>query len=249
VRLPFFWLSILRSRPQGSRWRRTSWRLCASEPAQPLTPVTVEEAIGEYLAGSPEAVAALAGFDIADLVDISALETEEPEMFANGFGAVTALAHRHLEPIRSQLAMTPRKPLDDGKFLAAANRRVAAKNNTVSPFCHVSFLNSDDRYSADAQAFVESGEHVPFAMPTLLFGIDLDGLAREFHSPRRGSSRHPERRGYEPAPPQTSKETHSGGWAEVTTTSPPATGAAHRQRPPSSMRRPLATPGEPRCPT
>jgi hypothetical protein len=53
------------------------------------------------------------------------------------------------------------------------NRRVAAKDHTVSPFSSVHFINADDRFAPMSLAFVEAGESVPFEMPILLAGIDL----------------------------------------------------------------------------
>jgi hypothetical protein len=50
----------------------------------------------------------------------------------------------------------------------------------VSPFCHVAFINSDERTSPTSHAFVERGETIPVDMPVLLFGIDLTGLTRRF---------------------------------------------------------------------
>lgn len=52
---------------------------------------------------------------------------------------------------------------------------------TVSPFCHVSFINSDDRFGPTSHTFTETGEAVPFEMPMLLGGLDLTDLMRDFH--------------------------------------------------------------------
>jgi len=110
-------------------------------------------------------------------------ELQEPFAFANGSGAAVVIADRHLELVRAQLAVRPRKTMDHMRLLATVNRRVAAsgKTNTVSPFCQVSFINADERTSPVSHVFVEQGEEVPFEMPILLFGIDLSGMTRRFH--------------------------------------------------------------------
>jgi hypothetical protein len=74
----------------------------------------------------------------------------------------------------------PREPMNHMKLLAVINRRVAAKDRTVSPFCHVSFINSDDRFKPISHSFTERGESVPFEMPFLLAGIDMTDWMREF---------------------------------------------------------------------
>ena len=65
------------------------------------------------------------------------------------------------------------------KLLATANRQVAAKEKTVSPYCHVSFINADDRMEPQAHVFTKQGETVPFSMPILLGGIDLSSLVTQ----------------------------------------------------------------------
>ena len=107
-------------------------------------------------------------------------ELDGPFVFANGSGVAALMADRHFELLRHQIDVWPRKPLDHMRLLATVNRRVAAKELTVSPYCHVSYINADDRTSAASQAFVERGEEVPFEMPFLLFGIDLTEMMRNF---------------------------------------------------------------------
>jgi hypothetical protein len=107
-------------------------------------------------------------------------ELTEPTVFVNGSGAARLVADRHLDLLRSQLELRPRKVMDHMKLLAAVNRRVAAKEKTVSPFCQVSFLNADEKTSPTSRTFVKKGEVVPFEMPVLLFGIDLSGVTRRF---------------------------------------------------------------------
>lgn len=107
-------------------------------------------------------------------------ELTEPFGFANGSGAARIVADQHLDFLRSQLSVMPRNPLDHMRLLATVNRRVAASESSVSPYCHVSFINADERTSPTAHVFVEHGEEVPFEMPVLLFGIDLTGMMRRF---------------------------------------------------------------------
>lgn len=68
------------------------------------------------------------------------------------------------------------------KLLAIINRKVAIKTRTVSPHCHVSYINADDKTSPTSRVFTEPGEAVPFDMPMLLFGIDLTDMMRDFHA-------------------------------------------------------------------
>lgn len=108
-------------------------------------------------------------------------ELKDPFVFTNGSGAARVLAGQHLDLLRSQLSVRPRKTFDHMKLLATVNRRVAAGETSVSPFCQVSFINADDKTSPTSHAFLEKGEVVPFEMPILLFGIDVSGIARRFH--------------------------------------------------------------------
>lgn len=103
-------------------------------------------------------------------------------MFANGSGAAKLLAEGHFERVRGQLSVRPRKVEDHMKLLAIINRKVAVKTRTVSPHCHVSYINADDKTSPTSRVFTEPGETVPFDMPMLLFGIDLTDLMRGFHA-------------------------------------------------------------------
>jgi len=108
-------------------------------------------------------------------------ELKEPFAFANGSGAGQVLAGPDHELLRAQLNVKPRRIFDHMKLLATVNRRVAARERSVSPFCQVSFINADDRTSPTSHAFLEKGEVARFEMPILLFGIDLSGMARRFH--------------------------------------------------------------------
>jgi hypothetical protein len=103
---------------------------------------------------------------------------DRPCWFANGSGGATAIAD-HQELIETQLAVWPRKPLDHMKLLASVNRRVAAKEPTVSPWCQVSFIPTSGGGPL-GHDFVESGETVPFSMPVLLFGLDLTDTTARF---------------------------------------------------------------------
>ncbi len=68
------------------------------------------------------------------------------------------------------------------KLLATINRRVALRTKSVSPYCHVQFVNADDQTHPRSDVFREKGETAPFEMPMLLFGIDLSGMARRFQA-------------------------------------------------------------------
>jgi hypothetical protein len=127
-------------------------------------------------------------------------ELDGPFVFGNGSGVAALIADHHFELLRDQLDVWPRKPLDHMRLLAAVNRRVAAKESTVSPYCHVSYINADERTSAASQAFVELGEEVPFEMPFLLFGIDLTAMMRNFHDASEAFIRG-ETSDFQPRPP------------------------------------------------
>jgi hypothetical protein len=108
-------------------------------------------------------------------------ELSHPIAFANGSGAARAVAESHWQKVQAQLHVRPRRVLDHMKLLATLNRRVAAHDDTVSPFCHVSFINADDRFSPASQVFLEHGESAPSSMRILLFGIDLSFMERHMH--------------------------------------------------------------------
>jgi len=103
-------------------------------------------------------------------------------VFANGSGAARVLAEGHFERIRKLLSVRPRKVQDHMNLLAAINRKVAAKTPTVSPHCHVSYINGDDSTSSTSRTFTKPGDSVPFEMPMLLFGIDLTDMTRDFQA-------------------------------------------------------------------
>jgi hypothetical protein len=65
------------------------------------------------------------------------------------------------------------------KLLATVNRRVAEADSSVSPFCHVAFLNADQRSSPQSHVFLERGQSVPFDLPRLHFGLDLTEVAKQ----------------------------------------------------------------------
>ena len=108
-------------------------------------------------------------------------ELEGPFVFANGFRASKVIANQHLSFRRAQLGVRPRRPFDHMKLLATINRGVAQRTKSVSPYCHVQFINSDDRTSPMSHAFLDRGETVPFEMPVVRFGIDLSDMTRRFH--------------------------------------------------------------------
>lgn len=109
------------------------------------------------------------GYDLQELT--------APFFFRNGSGAARVVSDGHEKRVVEQLSIIPRRPMDHLGLLAAVNRRVAAKESTVSPFCQAGFVNADDRYSPHSCAFAKPGESIPFDMPMVLCGIDLTGLA------------------------------------------------------------------------
>ena len=48
------------------------------------------------------------------------------------------------------------------------NREIAKIDRTVSPHCHVSFINADGRYAPAQEAFAELGQPKPVTMPIAL---------------------------------------------------------------------------------
>jgi hypothetical protein len=126
-------------------------------------------------------------FSLSDSFGYQMHELTEPIAFANGSGALHVDREGHLTRLREQLGVRPRLPLDHMKLLATVNRRVAAKDAGVSPYCDVTFVDAPDNgYDRDgsgprSMAFVERGEEVPFEMPALVLGIDLSGIVRRFH--------------------------------------------------------------------
>jgi hypothetical protein len=120
---------------------------------------------------------------------------DKPGYFADGSGADRVLMDQKTRALlQSQLRVKPRQPMDHMRLLATVNRRIAARDKSVSPFCHVSFIPSQGEGSL-SHVFIEKGESVPFEMPVLLFGIDLTGTARRleesFAAMRRGETAPP----------------------------------------------------------
>ena len=101
-------------------------------------------------------------------------------LFANGIRATQAIGDEKLAKMASLLGVRPRRVEDYMKLLAIVNRRVAARDTTVSPFCKVSFISEADRTVA-SRTFSEHGEIVPFDMPFILGGINLTDMARRNH--------------------------------------------------------------------
>jgi len=101
-------------------------------------------------------------------------------VFANGSGAKRLVKDGHFDRLQPHLGIVPREPMNHMKLIAGMNRRVAAKDNTVSPFCQVSFIPSGTRFGPTSHAFTERGETVPFEMPMIIAGIDTTEWIREF---------------------------------------------------------------------
>jgi hypothetical protein len=107
-------------------------------------------------------------------------ELKDWTIFASGSGGERILKDGHLDRLKPHLAIVPREPMNHMNLLAVVNRRVAAKDRGVSPFCHVSFVNSDDRFRPASHSFTARGEGVPFEMPFLLAGLDATEIVRDF---------------------------------------------------------------------
>jgi hypothetical protein len=110
----------------------------------------------------------------------------EPFVFGNGAPARRVIADERAALLSEQLSVHPRDPREHMKLLAAVNRRVAKKSSTVSPYCHVSFINADDRYGPPrSEAFLEHGEVAPVDMPEVVMGFDLTYIKDQLR--RRGT--------------------------------------------------------------
>jgi hypothetical protein len=119
---------------------------------------------------------------VRDTFGYSMQELTEPAVFANGSGARHIEPDGHLARLQSQLAVHPRRTMDHMRLLASVNRRVADKDSSVSPFCHVAFVNSDDTTRPQSHAFVEKGENVSFSMPFVLSGVDINDMMAAFQA-------------------------------------------------------------------
>lgn len=100
-------------------------------------------------------------------------------IFANGSGAQRLMKDGHFSRLQPHLNVVPREPMNHMKLLAVMNRRVAAKDYSVSPFCQVSFINAG-RFQPASQVFTEKGESVPFEMPLIVAGLDTTEFTRDF---------------------------------------------------------------------
>jgi hypothetical protein len=123
---------------------------------------------------------------VMDSFSYTLRELTEPTVIVNGSGSGLVVAGTHLALLRSQLAVRPRRPQDHMNLLASVNRRVAAADpdDRVSPFCHVSFIGETDGVIDPpvSQVFAEHGEHVPFSMPMIAWGIDASFQAQQLIS-------------------------------------------------------------------
>jgi len=99
-------------------------------------------------------------------------ELDRPVVFANGLGASRLVSGGHLDRLRGQMGIRPRRAMDHMNLLATTNRRVAAKDNTVSPFCHVTFVPADGGPTT-SRTFLDRGESAPIEAPYIFCGVDL----------------------------------------------------------------------------
>jgi hypothetical protein len=101
-------------------------------------------------------------------------------IFANGSGALRLANDGHLARLTPHLNVVPRDPMNHMNLLAVINRRVAGKENSVSPLCYVSFIPSGNRFKPTSHSFTQPGETAPFAMPFILGGWDTTAMMAEF---------------------------------------------------------------------
>lgn len=107
-------------------------------------------------------------------------ELEDWFIFANGCGADRLVKDGHLVRLQPHLSVIPRKPMNHMNLLAGINRQVAARDDRVSPFCKVSFINADGRFQSASESFTNRGETAPSEMTILFGGLDLTDLTRDF---------------------------------------------------------------------
>jgi hypothetical protein len=125
--------------------------------------------------------------DTLDAFQYVMTELTGPFVFGNGSGSTHIVAAKHLDILRTQIRIRPRRAVDHLKLLATVNRRIAAADKTVSPACHAAFLpaehpkpgQSDSRFELQSRTFAERGEARPAVMPILAAGIDLSILMGE----------------------------------------------------------------------
>lgn len=105
-------------------------------------------------------------------------ELDVPFWFANGYGALAIARKGMAELIGDQLEVRPRKVEDHMNLLASINRKVSQLDKTVSPYCHVGFLNGSGDHSGKSKIFTSAGESILADAPIVLFGIDLTPMMR-----------------------------------------------------------------------
>lgn len=107
-------------------------------------------------------------------------ELPEKEIFSIGSGGTPQNISIHLDLLHAQLEVMPRSPQDHMKLLAAVNERISGYVTSVSPHCHVSFINADDRFEPASRTFVERGTELPFTTRVIISGFDLRIIDRLF---------------------------------------------------------------------
>ena len=143
--------------------------------------------IGAFLAGRPWAVqirnfTARAG--VLDLTPLDHFDTAAKEITGSGLGFLygdpRAINRRDLDKLMALAARKPRRPKDFRNALASINRRIAATpsgRRTISSGCVTSFIPpKGEPFESEFHGKVAGP--TPFAVPTLLFGIDLTDIQR-----------------------------------------------------------------------
>jgi hypothetical protein len=104
----------------------------------------------------------------------------EPCVIGNGSGAKQVVRGGHYNRLVQQLDVRPRKVFNHMKLLATVNRRVAKVDSSVSPHCHVSFINADNRFEPQSYQFAEGDESAPFGVQPIFMGVDLNAIVQPF---------------------------------------------------------------------
>ena len=108
-------------------------------------------------------------------------EVAETLVFGNGASILSKASMRRLQRLTDLSDAVPRRPQDYMKLMALTNRAIAAKEPTVSPYCHVAYINAPGfKFGPAMQVFAEKGEPVDFDFSMILGGVDLTPFVKAF---------------------------------------------------------------------
>lgn len=116
-------------------------------------------------------------------------ELDGPYWFANGSGAIAVANSTMADLVSDQMEVRPRDVKDHMNLLASVNRKVAQLDGSVSPYCHVKFLQGSGDQSATSKVFTDHGESVQSVQPNIFLGIDLTGMLRQVRENFRAMKR------------------------------------------------------------